>query len=196
MKTNPAPAAPADENKVNVRAVVTTSLALTMAVLDGAIANIALPSITSDFHISPADSIWAVNSYQMAVLVLLLPLASLGEILGYRRIYTIGLGLLCAGLLLLGLTGGANPMALAGKLAICGIGFGLFQAPNNRAMLSAAPPHRGGAAGGMLSTARLLGQSCGTAAAAVSLAATSGPSEALLIGAGLGALGALINSLR
>jgi hypothetical protein len=38
------------------------------------------------------------------------------------------------------------------------LGFGFFQAPNNRSMLSAAPLSRRGAAGGMLATARLTGQ--------------------------------------
>src|SRR5258708_22977861 len=62
-----------------------------MSVLDGAIANIALPTIARDLLASPASSIWVVNAYQLAVTILLLPLASLGEILGYRRVYWAGL---------------------------------------------------------------------------------------------------------
>jgi DHA2 family multidrug resistance protein-like MFS transporter len=46
-------------------------------------------------------------------------------------------------------------------MAVCGIGFGLFQSPNNRTIVSAAPKPRSGAAGGMLATARLLGQTFG-----------------------------------
>ncbi len=62
-----------------------------MAVLDGAIANIALPSIAVDVHASAADSIWVVNAFQLAITISLLPFASLGDILGYRRVYLAGL---------------------------------------------------------------------------------------------------------
>lgn len=66
-------------------------LAIMMAVLDGAIANVALPTIARDLAASPADAVWVVNAYQLVITILLLPLASLGEIVGYRRIYRIGL---------------------------------------------------------------------------------------------------------
>jgi DHA2 family multidrug resistance protein-like MFS transporter len=44
---------------------------------------------------------------------------------------------------------------------LCGLGFGLFQVPNNRNMLLSAPRERSGAAGGMQGTARLTGQTVG-----------------------------------
>lgn len=44
---------------------------------------------------------------------------------------------------------------------LCGLGFGIFQTPNNRNMLLSAPRERSGAAGGMQGTARLLGQTAG-----------------------------------
>jgi DHA2 family multidrug resistance protein-like MFS transporter len=65
-------------------------LAIVLSVLDGTIANVALPTIAADFHASPAVSIWIVNGYQLAIVIALLPLASLGEIYGYRRIQTAG----------------------------------------------------------------------------------------------------------
>jgi len=67
-------------------------LAVTMSVLDTTIVNVALPSLARDFHSSNAASVWVVNAYQVAILMALLPLASLGEIVGYRRIYQCGLG--------------------------------------------------------------------------------------------------------
>src|ERR1700686_5409464 len=76
--------------------------AVAMASLDTAIANIALPAIASDLHVGPADVIWVVNAYQIALAATLLPLAALGEIVGHRRIYLGGLllftlaSLLCA----------------------------------------------------------------------------------------------------
>ena len=62
-----------------------------MAVIDGAIANVALPTIARDLDASPAFSIWIVNGYQLAITISLLPLAALGEIIGYRRVYLAGL---------------------------------------------------------------------------------------------------------
>src|ERR1700742_4172981 len=66
-------------------------LAMTMSVLDGAIANVALPTIAGELHASAASSIWVVNAYQLAITVTLLPLAALGDRLGYRRVYMAGL---------------------------------------------------------------------------------------------------------
>ncbi len=48
------------------------------------------------------------------------------------------------------------------RMALCGMGFGLFQTPNNVSIVSSAPAQRSGGASGMLSTARLLGQTLGT----------------------------------
>ncbi|WP_298255686.1 MFS transporter [Bradyrhizobium sp.] len=72
-------------------AILTIAIGLVMAVMDGAIANVALPTIARDLHASPAFSIWIVNGYQLAITISLLPLASLGEIIGYRRVYIAGL---------------------------------------------------------------------------------------------------------
>ena len=74
-------------------AILTIVLGLAMAVLDGAIANVALPTIATDLNASPAASIWIVNAYQIAIVIALLPLSFLGDMFGYRRIYKIGLAL-------------------------------------------------------------------------------------------------------
>src|SRR5580698_1958860 len=72
-------------------AILTIALGLVMAVIDGAIANVALPTIAESLNASPAFSSWIVNGYQLAITISLLPLASLGEIIGYRRVYLAGL---------------------------------------------------------------------------------------------------------
>ena len=72
-------------------AVLTIAIGLIVSVMDGAIANVALPTIARDLNASAAFSIWIVNGYQLAITISLLPLASLGEIIGYRRIYIAGL---------------------------------------------------------------------------------------------------------
>jgi MFS transporter, DHA2 family, multidrug resistance protein len=79
---------PAERRRWAAAAIFT---ALAMASLDTAIANIALPAIAADLHAGPADVIWVVNVYQVALVATLLPLAALGEIVGHRRIYLAGL---------------------------------------------------------------------------------------------------------
>jgi hypothetical protein len=70
-----------------LRAMFVIEIALAMSVLDGAIANIALPTIAAELRTEPASAIWVVNAYQLAVMVSLLPFASLGELRGYRRVF-------------------------------------------------------------------------------------------------------------
>lgn len=72
-------------------AMTAIALAIAMSVLDSTIVNVALPTIARDFGASSASSIWVINAYQLAILALLLPLAALGERVGYRRISQTGL---------------------------------------------------------------------------------------------------------
>jgi DHA2 family multidrug resistance protein-like MFS transporter len=72
-------------------AMAAIALAIAMSVLDSTIVNVALPTIAHDFGASSAASIWVINAYQLAILMALLPLASLGEVFGYRRIAQTGL---------------------------------------------------------------------------------------------------------
>jgi MFS transporter, DHA2 family, multidrug resistance protein len=111
----------------------------------------------------------------------------------------IGLSLLAAGLLLLAAVPlQASSIDIAWRMALCGIGFGLSQTPNNRAILMTAPLERTGGAGGMLSTARLVGQTTGAALVAL-IFGWLGRSDTVLplvLGAGCVLLGAMTSSLR
>lgn len=64
---------------------------------------------------------------------------------------------------------------IAWRMAVCGIGFGMFQTPNNIVMVMATPVNRSGGAGGVQSTARLVGQTLGATAVSTvfALAATN-----------------------
>src|SRR2546422_6369199 len=72
-------------------AIAAIVLAIAMSVLDSSIVNVALPTIARDLGATSAASIWVVNAYQLAILVVLLPLAALGEVVGYRRVSQAGL---------------------------------------------------------------------------------------------------------
>jgi DHA2 family multidrug resistance protein-like MFS transporter len=84
------------------------------------------------------------------------------------------------------------------RMVVCGIGFGFYQAPNMRALMSSAPPHRSGSASGIVATARLTGQTTGAALAALcfALAGHDGATVALALGAGFAALGSITSFLR
>ena len=73
------------------RAMAALALAVLLSTLDYSVANVALPTIGHDIHASAADSIWVINAYQLASLIGLLPLASLGEIRGQDRMCRVGL---------------------------------------------------------------------------------------------------------
>lgn len=74
-----------------------------------------------------------------------------------------GMGLYAIGITMMLLLphSGVSELNIAWRMALCGIGFGLFQTPNNIVMVIATPLKRTGGAGGMQSTARLVGQTVG-----------------------------------
>jgi MFS transporter, DHA2 family, multidrug resistance protein len=114
--TLPHPAADAEPGlplPQRYHAIVVVALGITLAVLDSAIANVALPTIARHLHASDASSIWIVNAYQLSVTISLLPLASLGDRIGYRRVYLWGLGLFTVASLGCALANSLPTLALA-----------------------------------------------------------------------------------
>lgn len=76
-------------------AVVSVGFALCMSVLDVNIINIALPTLSEEFGTSPSATTWILNGYQLAIVISLLSFSSLGEIIGYRKVFLSGIGLFC-----------------------------------------------------------------------------------------------------
>ncbi len=112
---------------------------------------------------------------------------------------SIGLALLCAGMALLATLPASPSVAnIVWRMALCGFGFGFFQTPNLRTLMSSAPPNRSGSASGIVATARLTGQTTGAALAAFcfALAGHDGATLALALGAGFAALGSVMSVLR
>jgi DHA2 family multidrug resistance protein-like MFS transporter len=138
-------------------------LAMTMAVLDSAIANVALPTIARDLHAAAAESIWVVNAYQLAIVVSLLPLAALGEIISYRRVFMSGLVVFV--IASIGCTFAHTLPQLALARALQGLGGAGIMAVNG-ALLRFTYPHR------------MLGHAVGLNALVVSVAAVVGPTLA------------------
>ena len=134
------------------------------------------------------------------VIVFVAPLA--GSLIGKVHPGILG----CFGLLLMStgcfllsyIPADASHMDIAWRLALCGTGFGFFQSPNNHMLLSSAPNHRAGSAGGMLATARLVGQSTGAALVALffHLFGDGAPHDAMLLAGALTICGALSSVIR
>jgi DHA2 family multidrug resistance protein-like MFS transporter len=112
---------------------------------------------------------------------------------------SIGLGVLALGLTSLALLPAA-PAAwtVAASCAVCGAGVGIFQSPNNRAMITSAPLHRGGGASGMVGVARGLGQAFGGVLAAIVFghATVWGYNAAFAVAAAVAGLAALVSLSR
>lgn len=79
-------------------------------------------------------------------------------------ISSLGLGLFLLGMLALtGLDADSRYLDVIWRTALCGVGYGLFQAPNNREMIGSVPLALSANASGVLASVRTFGQSLGTA---------------------------------
>ncbi|KRA63954.1 multidrug ABC transporter [Caulobacter sp. Root655] len=149
-----------------------------------------------------------LSALQMALYITPWPLtvAIAAPVAGYLsdRVSTAWLCALGGGILALGLSAMAiqargAPQILVPCVMLCGLGFGLFQAPNNRNMFLGAPPERSGAAGGLQGTARLTGQTAGAVLMTALFTATSvdlAPRLGLGIGAALALTAGAVSTLR
>jgi MFS transporter, DHA2 family, multidrug resistance protein len=86
------------------------------------------------------------------------------------------------------------------RMFLCGLGFALFQTPNNNVIVTNSPPARGGAASGLIGTARVTGQTTGAALVALFFAMSNqvitNSHTCLYTGAGIAALGAILSISR
>ncbi|WP_251863496.1 MFS transporter [Achromobacter sp. Marseille-Q4962] len=111
----------------------------------------------------------------------------------------IGLALLALGMISLALLPAApSAWEIGWRMALCGAGFGFFQSPNLRAIMTSAPASRAGGASGMIGTVRLLGQASGAAlvAACFQLSTANGAVLALWLGALCAALASIASFMR
>lgn len=157
------------------------------------LSNIALPFLLLDgYGRSHVDTGLLITAWPLGSIVAA-PIAGrlIGRVpaglLGAIGMWTMGTGLALLALLPAA-PGNAN---IAWRMALCGMGFALFQSPNNYTIVTSAPPHRSGGASGMLGTARLTGQSIGAVLLAILFsvpALQAGPGAGAKFALGLAAL--------
>ncbi|MEZ0165870.1 MFS transporter [Kineococcus sp. LSe6-4] len=144
-----------------------------------------------------------------AVIVVVAPLAGrAADRVSPTLLAFAGLSVLAGGLLSLALLpADASTLDVLARTALCGLGFAVFQSPNNRDMMSAAPLRHAASAAGVLNLNRTVSQSTGSGAVSVvfvvtgagagSAAAHAGAvTGVLLLGAGVVAVGAVLAALR
>ncbi len=141
-------------------------IAIVMSVLDGTIVNVALPSLTKEFGVSPDTSIWIVNAYQMVIMMFLLIFATLGDILGYKRVFLTGIALF-TGASVLCVCSVHFPMLIVSRI-LQGIGAACVMGVNTALIRLIYPP-------------QILGRGMSLNAMAVAVSTAAGPTVAGLI---------------
>jgi len=144
-------------------AFATVAVVVFLAVLDEAVINVALPVLTVQLDVDPASSLWLVNAYRLAVVMVLLPVAALGDSLGYRRVYLGGTALFTFASLLCAIAPSFEVLVAARVLQ--GIGAAGIMGINMALVRFIFPPN-------------MLGRAVGNVAVIVAVASAAGPSLA------------------
>ena len=152
-------------------AIVALALGVMMSALDTAIANTALPAMAAQLHATPADSVWIVNAYQLAMVATLLPVAALGETLGYRRIYITGMVIFTLASLECALSF-SLPALIVGRL-FQGLGAAMLMGVNTALLRTVYPAKLHGRGFGNNALMVAIGFALGPSLASVILAASS-----------------------
>src|SRR5215216_2943444 len=122
---------PGDEKWV----LAATILGSSIVFIDGTVVSVALPVLQSELGATVADVQWVVEAYTLCLAALILVGGSLGDHLGRRRIFAIGIGLFAAASMWCGFA--SSPEQLIVSRAIQGVG-GALLAPNSLALISAS----------------------------------------------------------
>jgi MFS family permease len=111
----------------------------------------------------------------IAILIVAPISGALSDKINTRILSSAGMGMMAAGLIMLSFMGADTPnWYIVISMIACGIGSGMFQTPNNTALMSSAPSDCRGIASGSLSIARNLGMVIGVALSGLMFTAISG----------------------
>jgi MFS transporter, DHA2 family, multidrug resistance protein len=154
-------------------AIAAVLAAMALAVLDAAIANVALPTIARSLQVAPGMSVWIITAYQTALVMGLLPCAALGESLGYRRVFTMGVALFTVASALCALAP-SLPWLVAARF-LQGLGGAAIMALGIALLRLVVPQHQLGAAIGWNALAVALSSAAGPTIGAVLLSSASWP---------------------
>jgi MFS transporter, DHA2 family, methylenomycin A resistance protein len=135
--------------------LLTMCLAQAMILVDVTIVNIALPSIQSRLHESPADLEWVITAYALALAALIPVSGALGDRWGRRRLFIVGMALFTVGSIACALSGTAVELTVF--RGVQGVGGAMMSALTLAILSAVYPPQRRARAIGIWATASGLG---------------------------------------
>jgi DHA2 family multidrug resistance protein-like MFS transporter len=169
----PDTASPGSLGPRRTAAIAAVLAAMVLAVLDAAIANVALPTMARSLQVPVSTSVWIITAYQTALVMGLLPCAALGESLGYRRVFTMGVALFTAASALCA-SSPSLPWLVAARF-LQGLGAAGVMALGVALLRLVVPRRQLGAAIGWNALAVALASAAGPTIGAVILSGTSWP---------------------
>jgi EmrB/QacA subfamily drug resistance transporter len=101
-------------------ALLVLCVGMLMIILDSTIVNVALPSIQKDLGFSQSDLAWVVNAYLIAFGGLLLLAGRLGDLVGRKRVFMVGLAIFTSASLVCGIAD--SQAMLVGARFVQGVG--------------------------------------------------------------------------
>ena len=141
-------------------AVIAVLAAIMMGVLDGTVMNVALPTLSKEFDVTPSNIIWVVNAYQLIVTMMLLGFAAIGDVFGYKRVFLCGVSIFVTASAMCAMSRSFEMMVAARVLQ--GIGGACTMSINTALLRIIFPPNR-------------LGRVMAANAVIVAVTAASGP---------------------
>ena len=141
-------------------AVIAVLAAIMMGVLDGTVMNVALPTLSKEFDVTPSNIIWVVNAYQLVVTMMLLGFAAIGDVFGYKRVFLCGVSIFVTASAMCAMSRSFEMMVAARVLQ--GIGGACTMSINTALLRIIFPPNR-------------LGRVMAANAVIVAVTAASGP---------------------
>ncbi|WP_322053231.1 MFS transporter [Paraburkholderia bannensis] len=183
-----------------IRTVRLSSLTSICAFATQSLALVSLPFLLQGaFGMPVTRTGFVIAAWPLLVAVMAIVVSPLSDRYSSGLLCSVGLVLLTLGMILLAtMSDAASSWAIAARLGICGIGFGMYQSPNMREIMSGAPAARSGGASAVVAISRLMGQTLGAGLVAQCFHwwPASGSRMAVALGAACALLGCLFSAMR
>ena len=125
----------------------TVGIGVLASTLDGSIVNLAYPALTEAFNTDPSTVLWVTVAFLIIGASLALPLGALGDMLGRKRLYSVGFAVFTVGLVLSAMSQTIGQLIIFRVLQ--GIGQGMMVATSNAIVVAAFPDSERGKALGI-----------------------------------------------
>ncbi len=146
-QSSPRPSSDGAPSQASWWTLVAVAIAIFMLLVDVTIVNVALPEIEADLNSSFADLQWVIDAYALTLAAFLLTAGSLGDRIGRRKLFAIGIAIFVAASLACGLS--TTPNTLTASRAVQGVGGAIMFATSLALLASAYQGRQRGVAFGV-----------------------------------------------